>query len=199
MKNTFAILAVALLTMATAARAQMPAMADEDSKYATELLKPGTAAPDFKLKTLDGKNFRLSSLKGRLVVLDFWASWCPDCRKDAPNLVRMQRAFGPKGVEFVGVSFDTDKEAWQKAVERYGISYTQVSELKKWKETQVSVDYGVKWIPSMYLIDRDGKVVLGTVLSDKLEKTLYEMTATTDGWLPSSRSPNWRRVSSALW
>jgi peroxiredoxin len=87
---------------------------DADAQYATELLKQGTVAPDFKLNTLDGKPFKLSKLKGKYVVLDFWASWCPDCRKDAPNLVRMYQEFHSRGVEFVGVSFDTDVAAWKK-------------------------------------------------------------------------------------
>jgi pimeloyl-ACP methyl ester carboxylesterase/peroxiredoxin len=151
---------------------------DADAQYATELLKQGTVAPDFKLNTLDGKPFKLSKLKGKYVVLDFWASWCPDCRKDAPNLVRMYQEFHSRGVEFVGVSFDTDVAAWKNGIAKYNIPYMQVSELKKFHDTNISKVYGVRWIPSMYLIGKDGKVVLGTVLSDKLEKTLTELTAT---------------------
>src|SRR5574344_708190 len=63
------------------------ASVDEDAQYAVELVKKGTVAPDFTMKTIDGKTFRLSQLKGKVVVLDFWASWCPDCRKDAPHVV----------------------------------------------------------------------------------------------------------------
>ena len=151
---------------------------DADAQYATELLKQGTVAPDFKLNTLDGKPFKLSKLKGKYVVLDFWASWCPDCRKDAPNLVRMYQEFHSRGVEFVGVSFDTDVAAWKNGIAKYDIPYMQVSELKKFHDTNISKVYGVRWIPSMYLIGKDGKVALGTVLSDKLEKTLTELTAT---------------------
>ena len=151
---------------------------DADAQYATELLKQGTVAPDFKLNTPDGKPFKLSKLKGKYVVLDFWASWCPDCRKDAPNLVRMYQEFHSRGVEFVGVSFDTDVAAWKNGIAKYNIPYMQVSELKKFHDTNISKVYGVRWIPSMYLIGKDGKVVLGTVLSDKLEKTLTELTAT---------------------
>lgn len=149
---------------------------DDDAKYATELLKPGTQAPEIKLKDIDGKKFQLSKLRGKYVVLDFWASWCPDCRKDAPNIVRMYERFHQKGVEFVGFSVDTDINALRKAIENYGISYTQMSELKRTKESATAQAYGVRWIPSMYLIDPEGKIVLGTVLSDKLEKTLYEVT-----------------------
>lgn len=174
MKNT--LLFLLMLCMAPCAKAQ-GFTDDPDRRYATELLKAGSVAPDFQMKTLDGKKFKLSKLRGHYVVLDFWASWCPDCRKDAPNLVRMYNRFHEKGVEFVGVSFDDNAANWQSAVEKYQIAYTQVSELKKWKETSISSLYGVKWIPSLYLIDPEGKVVLGTVVSDKIESKLYELTA----------------------
>ena len=167
-----------LLVAATTAKAQFGPEPDFDAKYATELVKAGTQAPDFKMKTIDGKTFQLSKLKGRTVVLDFWASWCPDCRKDAPEVVRMQQEYGPQGVEFVGVSMDTDVEAWRKACEKYGIRYTQVSELKKFKETDIAKAYGVRWIPSMVVIDRDGKVALSTVLTYKVDKYLKELRPT---------------------
>ena len=167
-----------LLVAATTAKAQFGPEPDFDAKYATELVKAGTQAPDFKMKTIDGKTFQLSKLKGRTVVLDFWASWCPDCRKDAPEVVRMQQEYGPQGVEFVGVSMDTDVEAWHKACEKYGISYTQVSELKKFKETDIAKAYGVRWIPSMVVIDKDGKVALSTVLTYKVDKYLKELRPT---------------------
>lgn len=150
---------------------------DLDAKYATELLKPGAEVPEFKLKTLDGKTFKSSELRGHYTVIECWASWCPDCRKDIPNIQRIYQRFHPQGVEFVGLSFDTDHDKWQQAVEKYGLAYTQVSELKRMRESAVAQAYGVRWIPSMYLIDPNGKVVLGTVLSDKLERTLYELFA----------------------
>ena len=151
---------------------------DADAKYGTTLLKVGTPAPDFKMKTLEGKTFRFGkATKGKYTVVDFWASWCPDCRKDVPNVQRMYEKFAPQGVEFIGVSMDTERDKWAAAVEKYDIRYTQVSELIKFKDTQIAALYGVKWIPSMYLIDPDGKVVLGTVLSDKMERTLTELFA----------------------
>ena len=148
---------------------------DFDSKYATDLVKAGTEAPDFKMKTVDGKTFKLSKLRGKYVVLDFWASWCPDCRRDIPEMLRMYDHFHGKGVEFVGVSFDTDAQKWKDALQKYGIRWTQVSELVKFHDTEISKTYGVKWIPSMVLIDPQGKVVLSTVLWPKLERTLTEL------------------------
>ena len=169
--------AVALIGSVVIANAQEN-NADEDSKYAVEMVKAGTKAPNFQLKTVDGKSFKLSSLKGKVVVLDFWASWCPDCRKDAPNIVRMYREFKDKGVFFVGVSFDTEKVMWERAIEKYDMEYTAVSELKKMRESTIAKQYGVKWIPAMVVIDKKGNVVLSTVLSEKVEKKLTELTAT---------------------
>ena len=143
MKTRRLLWSVALLLSATIGRAQFAPEPDFDSKYATELVKAGVQAPDFKMKTIDGKTFKLSQLKGKTVVLDFWASWCPDCRKDAPEVVRLHDAYKQFGVEFVGVSMDTDVEAWRKACQQFGISYTQVSELKKFKETDIAKAYGV--------------------------------------------------------
>ena len=172
------ILLAAFLMAATTVWAQFAPEPDFDSKYATELVKAGVQAPDFKMKTIDGKTFKLSQLKGKTVVLDFWASWCPDCRKDAPEVVRMYKEYAPQGIEFVGVSMDTDVEAWRKACQQFGISYTQVSELKKFKETDIAKAYGVKWIPSMVVVDKEGKVALSTVLTYKVDKYLKELRPT---------------------
>ncbi len=178
MKTRRLLWSVALLLSATIGRAQFAPEPDFDSKYATELVKAGVQAPDFKMKTIDGKTFKLSQLKGKTVVLDFWASWCPDCRKDAPEVVRMYKEYAPQGIEFVGVSMDTDMEAWRKACEQFGITYTQVSELKKFKETDIAKAYGVKWIPSMVVVDKEGKVALSTVLTYKVDKYLKELRPT---------------------
>ncbi len=169
-----------------AANAQFGPQQDFDAKYATELIKPGQTAPDFKMQTPEGKKFQFSKFaKGKTVVLDFWASWCPDCRKDAPEVVRLYKAYKPLGVEFVGVSMDTDVEAWQKAIAKYGIAYPQVSELKKFKETAIAQAYGVKWIPSMVVVGADGQVKLSTVLTYKVDKYLKELT--TGAYVPGAK------------
>lgn len=181
------LFAMALLVgVAVETKAQFGPQQDPDSKYATELIKAGTAAPDFKMLKPDGKKFQFAKwAKGKTVVLDFWASWCPDCRKDAPEVVRMYNAYKQHGIEFLGVSMDTDVEAWKKAIEKYGIAYPQVSELKKFKETDISKAYGVNWIPSMVVIGEDGKVKLSTVLTYKVDKYLKELT--TGEYKPSRK------------
>ena len=145
---------------------------DLDLKYAADLLKKGEEAPAFTLKDPQGKEVSLSDLKGKYVVLDFWASWCPDCRKDVPRMKQLNEKYSSDRISFVGVSFDTDKDQWKGFIEENGMNWIHVSPMVKWKESQVSQDYKVNWIPSMYLIGPDGKVVFGTVVLDKLEKAL---------------------------
>ena len=172
-KILFSLLALLALT----AKAQNNPQ-DLDGKYATELLKPGTVVPDFKLQDPDGKKRKISQYtKGHYTVIDFWASWCPDCRKDIPNIQRMYEKFAPMGVQFLGISFDNEADKWKDAIEQYNIRYPQLSQLKRMRESEVAQAYGVKWIPSMMILDKEGKVVLSTVLSYKLEKTLTELMA----------------------
>lgn len=145
-----------------------------DAQYAKKLLKPGVTAPNFTLQTADGKNIQLSDYRGSYVVLDFWASWCGDCRKDIPAMKALWKDFNDYNVRFIGISFDTNKDAWVKTYwETYQMNWMQVSELKKWKrETFIDRLYNVEWIPTMYLIDPQGKVVMGTVEINRLRQKL---------------------------
>lgn len=147
---------------------------DLDATYATELVKKGTDAPNFTLPDADGKPHSLSDFKDKVVVIDFWASWCPDCRRDIPDILDLYDRYGSKAT-FISVSFDKNKEVWQKCVGKYEMEWLQVSELKPWKETQVSKDYGVKWIPSIVVVGADGKVLLSTVMLPKVKSLLTEM------------------------
>lgn len=150
---------------------------DPDAKYATDLLRPGTTAPDFVIAATDsGHSTRLSSFRGRYVVLDFWASWCPDCRRDIARMKALHEEYSPRGVQIIGVSFDTDLEAWNECIQKYKMTWMHYSELRKWKkESKIDQDYHVNWIPTYYIIDPEGKVVLGTVVADKVEQTLRRL------------------------
>lgn len=175
------LMALALIAAPAAIRAQAPTEApaatvtDLDQKYATDLLKAGADAPDITLNTIDGKPFALKDLRGRYVVLDFWASWCPDCRKDSPFIMQLYKKFGAKGVAFVGVSFDKNLESWKNGVAKLGIEYTQVSDLKQMRESPVAKAYHIGWIPTIYVIDPQGKVALATVVSDKVSAYLHSV------------------------
>lgn len=160
---------VALMAVIAHATAQ-----DLDEKYATDLLKAGTKAPDMRVGTgKDGKAVRLSDLKGKYVLINFWASWCPDCRRETPALQRLWQKYGDKGLQIAGISYDTNREAWQKYIADNKMVWWQYSELKKWKkETQSDRLYHINWIPTLYLIAPDGRVVLATVMMDKVEAEL---------------------------
>ena len=156
------------------------AMAEDlDSLYAQSLLKVGTQAPNFELPTPEGKKVQLSDFKGKYVLIDFWASWCPDCRRISPNVEAIAKEYQGKDLAVLAVSFDIDKEAWVKYINRNGVPVNEVhvSELKKMKESAVAKAFGVQWIPSLYLLDKDGKVLLATVEVSKVEamvKTLMK-------------------------
>ena len=169
-----AIFAVLMLLCVGTASAQNAAD-DLDSKYATNLLKAGDKAPDFKLDAIDGRKVSLADYRGRYVVIDFWASWCPDCRRDVPAVVDMYNNFKEKGVEFLGISFDTKTEAWKNCVDKMGIKYQQASELKGMREAAVAKDYRISWIPTMYVVDPHGRVALATVMSDKVREFLTRL------------------------
>lgn len=147
---------------------------DEDSKYATELLQVGETVPDITtLVDVNGDGVDpVANNSGRYVVLDFWASWCPDCRKEMPAMKALYEKYASDDIVFVGISFDTDKAALTTYVKDNGIKWPQYSEYKKWKETTVSGDFKINWIPTIYLVDPEGKVALATVMTSKLEAEL---------------------------
>ena len=163
MNNTLIIKLTAFLT-ALLCMASCTVGGDDDNEYGKGMLEEGTIAPDFMIYT-DSRpeGFALSSLCGQYVLIEFWASWCPDCQKETENMKQMYATYAPQGVVFVGVSFDTDRDQWQQYISENGLSWIQFSELKPCKESSISTAYNVRWIPTLYLIDKDGRVVLGTV------------------------------------
>lgn len=167
----FLFFTTVLLMLATVSKARTnnAAEEDDDAKYATELLAKGTAAPDF---TIGGKAGKLSDLRGKFVVIDFWATWCPDCRKDIPKMKQLYEKYASDKVVFVGVSFDKTPDALEKYLKDNDVRWVQTCEYKPWKETQISKDYNIKWIPSIYVINPEGKVELATVMIEKVEKLL---------------------------
>ncbi len=138
-------------------------------------IKPNADATEISLNDATGNPINLSSLKGKVVILSFWASWCPSCRKDNPNLVKLYNDYNKKGLEIYSVSLDTDKAAWQKAIKDDGLLWTNhVTDLKKWSSKPV-VDYNIESTPSKILIDKNGKIVLlnfTTDMKSEIEKLL---------------------------
>jgi len=141
-----------------------------------ERVAVGAMAPDFTQNTPDGKALALSSLRGKYVLIDFWASWCGPCRRENPNVVTAYNKFKDKGFTILGVSLDKDtgREAWLKAIEKDGLAWNQVSDLKYWQNAAAK-DYGVQAIPQNFLIDPNGKIVATNLRGEKLQETLSQL------------------------
>lgn len=139
---------------------------------AAHAITVGDEAPVIKLNDTQGKPVSLADLKGKIVLIDFWASWCEPCRAEGPNLKAQYKLYKDKGFEILSVSLDTDEKRWLKAINDDGLSWLQVSDLKGYRSETVQ-SYGIGGIPSFFLIDRDGKIIAnsdlqGTALNQKL-------------------------------
>lgn len=144
-------------------------MVDERRK-----LVVGSVAPEIELPTPDGEVVKLSSLRGNYVLIDFWAAWCKPCRYENPNVVRVYNKYSDRNFEIYGVSLDRTKEAWLKAIEKDGLPWVHVSDLKFWNSIAAQ-KYQIKAIPATYLIDPDGKIIAKNLRGRSLEAKLEEI------------------------
>ena len=154
---------------------------DLDAQYATDLLAPGTPAPEFSLKDLDGNAVSFSSFRGKTVVLVFWASWCPDCRAEVPDLKAMAAAADPAKVAFVSVSFDRSFDTLLAFARENALPGVQLFDPSGKKDSAVGAAYHVKWIPSLYVVNPEGQVALGTVVAAKVAALLSGAAEAPEG------------------
>jgi thiol-disulfide isomerase/thioredoxin len=132
-------------------------------------------APEISLPNPDGKVISLSSLKGKVVLIDFWASWCGPCRKENPNVVAMYSKYKDKGFTVFSVSLDNDKEAWKRAIKSDGLVWpNHVSDLKQWETPLVQL-YQFEGIPFTVLIDKKGNIIAKNLRGQALESKLKEI------------------------
>ena len=134
----------------------------------------GIAAPDFTLPDTKGKATSLSSFKGKITLVDFWASWCGPCREENPNVVLAYQKYHPKGFTILSVSLDNSKDKWEEAIKHDKLNWNHVSDLKGW-QSSVAVLYGVRGIPTNFLLDKDGKIIAKDLRGEDLEKKLAEV------------------------
>jgi len=134
----------------------------------------GNPAIEFTQNDTAGVPFKLSELRGKYVLLDFWASWCPDCRVESPRLVQTYTRFKGDNFEILGISFDRDHKSWVKAIHDDKLHWKHVSDLKRW-QNEVGTLYAVKSIPQNVLISPDGIIIARNIHGDELDAKLSEL------------------------
>lgn len=163
MKNlSTLILSFVFVLAASSANAQVPIPNITDSRL------------DFTVTSLEGDSIKLSSLKGKVVLLDFWASWCAPCRFSNKYLVKLYNKYKDKGLEILGVSLDDEVSDWKKAVTKDKITWMQGIDLGGW-DALAAIKWQVDALPSSFLINKDGNVVAINLEKDELEKKIKEL------------------------
>lgn len=134
----------------------------------------GQPAPAFTQNDVNGKPVSLSDFKGKYLLVDFWASWCGPCRAENPNVVKAYNEYKDKNFTILGVSLDEDSSAWKKAIDHDNLTWTEVSDVKGWKNAAAG-EYGVNAIPANFLVDPNGIIIAHNLRGDALENKLSEV------------------------
>ena len=131
---------------------------------------------DFSLETFSGESLQLSDLKGTVVMLDFWSSWCPPCREEAPALARAYEIYRDRGVEFVGIAIWDSNSAARRLLERHDVTYPNGPD----ERGRIAIDHGVRGIPEKFFVNREGRLArkfIGPMTMEELGSVLEEMLA----------------------
>ncbi len=134
----------------------------------------GAEAPDFSMNTVEGKALSLKELRGKVVLVDFWASWCGPCRKENPAVVAAYQKFKGRGFDILGVSLDSNKDRWVDAIAADGLTWPHVSDLKGWQNDAAKL-YSVTSIPQNVLLDKEGRILARNLRGEQLEAKLAEV------------------------
>ena len=137
------------------------------------MLEVGMKAPQFTLPDKNGNMVTMSTVKGKIKIIDFWASWCGPCRLNNPALRKLYDEYHDKGLEIIGVSLDTSKAGWEKAMDKDGLIWINVSSLKGW-DCEIVHLYNVKGVPALFVLDENNNIISTGLRGEQLEKFLQE-------------------------
>lgn len=179
MKKALLSLMLACATMSCAAQQtneKFVPTAEELAKY-LPILKKGDVAPELKANTPDGKTIDLKDMRGSYVIIDFWATWCGDCRREIPGLKALyadtkDKTINGKPLMWLGFSFDYKAEAWTQMIEKEQLSWPQISNLKKTREDATFSNWQLRWIPAFFVIGPDGTIVGTAITADGLREII---------------------------
>ncbi len=154
------------------ASAQGKAIAAQIAKLESTAI--GQIAPNSTITTPEGESISLYDIKGKVKLIDFWASWCGPCRGENPHVVEIYKEYHPKGLEIFGVSLDNNKEAWVKAIADDGLVWKHGSDLKGWQSAPAQL-YSVSGIPHTVLLDENNKIIAKNLRGDELKQKIAEL------------------------
>ncbi|GIJ95423.1 thiol:disulfide interchange protein [Capnocytophaga stomatis] len=138
-----------------------------------EKLQPGQPAPDIIMENPDGKTFKLTDLKGKNILIDFWATWCPDCLKEIPSLKEIYKTYQQKNFTILSISLDRNKNSWKKAIAD-GLSWEHGFVENAWK-SDAAQTYTLRWLPTYILIDTNGIIIARTINSHKMIEEIEKL------------------------
>jgi len=150
---------LATLTLLTIAASATTVTTDELIRIGLQPLKEGTEIVDFELQDLTGSTRRLSDFRGKVVLLNFWATWCGPCRFEMPSMEKLYRRLNAKGLEIVAVNLQEDRSSVEQFVDEYGLSFPVLLDTTG----RIGATYGARSIPTTYIVDREGFVIAGTI------------------------------------
>jgi len=150
---------LATLTLLTIAASATTVTTDELIRIGLQPLKEGTEIVDFELQDLTGSTRRLSDFRGKVVLLNFWATWCGPCRFEMPSMEKLYQRLNAKGLEIVAVNLQEDRSSVEQFVDEYGLSFPVLLDTTG----RIGATYGARSIPTTYIVDREGFVIAGTI------------------------------------